>query len=88
MKNKIWIELERPEHIEGAARIVFGRIQCELANEMLRKLAKPVHLATMPVFSYEGTGNRYHFGTEMGTEELSDNGRWFSLDYFGRKAGE
>ena len=76
MKNRVWIELERPSSDEEGER------RAELACRMLRRLG--VERGT-PVFWH--TKGCYCFTIdEAGSyAEAADNGHWYNLDYFGRE---
>jgi hypothetical protein len=77
MANRVWIELERgtPEEMN---------LRANLANNMLARLRGDVGVAIVSEFSVHG--GTYHYGDiTSGTEELADNGKWFNLDFMGRK---
>jgi hypothetical protein len=76
MKDKIWIELPRPQNDAHAAEIIAK------ANRMLDRLAKPGDQHGR--FEWNSRRKFYEYGTEMGFETLLDGGTYFSLDYFGR----
>lgn len=73
MKNRIWIELDAPKNLEHANE------QCRLANVMLSRLGD-THGKEFFYMEMEG----YCYGGDMGYECLTDNGKWFNLDYLGR----
>lgn len=79
--NSVWIELERPRDAAHAEQI------CGLANNMLTRL-RGANDPSPRVFSWNDTRKFYEFGNDMGTEGLTDRGKWFSLDYVGRPIEE
>lgn len=76
--NKIWVELAKPRSKEHAEK------QCELANNMLRRLHKPANRSSMQTFWYDQERSQYCYGGPMGFEHLGDRGKWLNLDYMGR----
>lgn len=94
--NKVWIELfPCEENIELALE------QCRLANKMLTRLYPPRSIplvdkffvllgrggAVIPLVEPYQPKDRavYCYGGDFGYTILENNGRWFSLDYFGRE---
>lgn len=77
-RNRVWIELEHPGDDD-----VLGDRRCELANKMLARLRENTEgdRAHFWWFSAKGT---YCYGDSGGYKELSDNGQWFNLEYYGR----
>ena len=80
MTNRVWIELERPE--DDAE----GTLRAALASRMLKRLGSDY---PEPVFWNE-RAQRYCVTIDGGGvyQECTDNGHWFSLDYFGREDSE
>lgn len=76
--NRIWIELDKPRDAQHAEQI------CKLANRMLQRLCKPEDADSLPTFDYDAKQFKFTYGGPMGHELLSDNGKWFNLDFFGR----
>lgn len=80
-KNRIWIEMEKPESLEHA------KLQCELTNNMLRRLAGSSNVELTHWFdAYLDRDGKviYTYGNHGGDFTLKDNGHWFSLDFLGR----
>lgn len=71
--NRVWIELERPTSPEQ------GKARAALVSSMLHRLG----MAGERVWWSEHEA-RYCYGDGTGYIVLSDDGHWFSLDYFGR----
>lgn len=76
MKNRIWIELDKAATKEAAEQ------QCALANAMLSKLGDMGGYC----FEWDDGEKKYCWSNPMGSETLSDRGKWFNLDYLGRAA--
>jgi len=74
MKNRIWIELDKPESIEHADE------QCRLANKLLERLG----LGEMAFWTDYGTYNITLNDSNMFLK-CPDRGHWFNLD---KLAGE
>ncbi len=74
LKNRIKLELPKPESMEHAKK------QCELVNILLCKLGASSRFGFNP-----GTG-RYTIksGVEGVETDLQDNGHWFNLAFFAR----
>lgn len=73
-QNRVWIELERPTSKED------GDKQCELANNLLKRLHGP---DTGLSFFWSEHKGMYAFGNVSFTY-LSDRGTWLNLDHAGR----
>lgn len=91
MTQRIWIELERPEGKDEAARIALGDERAVLMTRMLARLCAADD--PPPVCKYRDRDHKGHyFGRfelvygPMRVETLNDNGSWFNLEYFGRDA--
>lgn len=74
MKNRIWIELDREAEDKSE--------QCRLANLVMKKLG----ITKGYEFFWSAHDRRFCWGGDMGYETLSDNGRWFNLDYLAGEA--
>lgn len=70
--NRIWIELDSPKG-QGEE---FAKLQCELANNMMRRLGVTDGYRFIWMKKYG-----YCWDGPAGFEELTDNGKWFNLDY-------
>lgn len=71
--NRIWIELDKPLNQRHAD------MQCRLANAMLAKIGD---FGEWQFYFTPDDG--YCWGGNNGYENLTDNGRWFSLDFMAR----
>jgi hypothetical protein len=78
---RVWIELEKP--VDEAD----GHRMAELANNMLKRLAKKGQEVTTEFWWNEERG-RYDYGSPMGCYSLADWGEWFNLEYMGRPIDE
>jgi hypothetical protein len=87
-ENRIWIELDKPprDMHDARDRKAFYDRQCELANNVLRRLSPRADMEGQPIskFWYSEHEARYCYGGPGGYRTLSDNGEWFNLDYLGR----
>lgn len=77
--NRIWIELEKPRDKADADK------QCELANNMLKRLSDHPEKATEFWWSEHEKQYCLQFGDNGGYIVLTDRGHWFNLDYMGRE---
>ena len=77
--NRVWIELEHPGADEA-----LGDARAALANKMLARLSEADD-GDRNRFWYYGDKSCYCFGDSGGFKELSDNGFWFNLEFFGRE---
>jgi hypothetical protein len=81
-QNKIWIELDKPLDNEH------GIIQCQKANTVLRKLGVALHQDNVGFQLNQhkkgSTNYIYVLASSHEYTELSDNGKWFSLDYLAK----
>ena len=78
-EKRIWIELDKADSFEEAQE------NCKLANKVLIKLGiRPDMFFTVRPTKEDWNGNYrkiyvwYHQGM---TEDLSDRGKWFDLEY-------
>ena len=78
----VWIELPKP------VDKVHGEQLAELANNMLKRLAKPDDTDTDRGFFWSEHERRFCYGGAMGYQVLSDFGQRFNLDYLGRPLEE
>jgi hypothetical protein len=86
MTHRIWIELDHPSnHKEESLPPEFAKEQCNLANNMLARLASPEHLPLRDTFFWSEHERRYCYGGVMGYIVLTDHGHWFNLSYLGRE---
>jgi len=81
-QNKIWIELDKPLNNEH------GIIQCQKANDMLRKLGVdlPEENVGFQLNQHKKGNTKYIYVIPFSHEytELGDNGKFFSLDYLAK----
>jgi hypothetical protein len=89
-ENRIWIELEQPpkDMQDPSARKAFREKQCELANNMMRRLLSRADYEdgaqAASKFWWGERDARYCYGGVGGYTTLADNGTWMNLDYVGR----
>ncbi len=82
--NRIWIEFEKPRDKEHAQQ------QCDLANNMLRRLSHSMTEELNQEFFLKKEPDRfsYCYGGQMGYYDLPQRGHWLSLDFIGRPLSE
>lgn len=81
--TNVWIELD-PTDKEDV-----GKHRCDLANKMLEKLGctigpMEVMFEWLPKRHYAGTAGYIFYKGGGAFEELSDNGRWFNLEFLAK----
>ncbi len=84
---RIWIELDKPPALTAMpARLAFYGLQCQLANNFLKRLIGP---DCTTEFSWSAKERMYMYGQRHGSYEyLPDRGKWLNLSYFGRPIDE
>ena len=92
-QNHIWLELDKPaKDLKDAERKAFYELQCELANNLIRRLASAdeptIGTEQGQHFWFHENREEYCFTTGSHGEYLTlphkAPGVWLNLDYYGR----
>ena len=82
--DRVWIELEHPG--SGVNQASLGERRAAMANRMLARLRENDDGKNdLARFWWNASKSCYCYGDSGGYKELSDNGFWFNLSYFGRE---